>query len=268
MKPAEETNGPGTVPFVEVIDLVVHYGSRQVSSLPRLTLDPGECVAIVGESGSGKTTSLLAMLGLVGASSASVSGSVRIGSVDVLTSSEAEVRKIRGSVVALVMQSPQGALNPTMRLGTLIKRALALHGIRKDEARRRIEDALESVRLEFGILRRRPHEISGGQAQRFAIAMAVALGARVIAADEPTSALDVTVQAEVLALLDRLRRDRGIAVLLVSHDLALVALVADTVIVMQDGEVVESGPADVVLSTPSADYTRALLAAVPVMEAP
>jgi ABC-type glutathione transport system ATPase component len=258
--------GSAAEPLVEVHDLRVAFAGRQVASLPELTLGAGECVALVGESGSGKTTSLLALLGLLGPAGAQVSGSVRVCGVDVLTAGERELRSIRGVRIALVLQSPQAALNPTMRLGTLARRALALHGVKGAEARGRIREALASVRLPESIARRYPHQVSGGQAQRFGIAMAVALGADVIAADEPTSALDVTVQAEVIALLQRLRAERGMALLLVSHDLALVSTLADRVVVMREGAVVESGPADQVLTAPAHDYTRELIAAVPTLE--
>jgi peptide/nickel transport system ATP-binding protein len=253
-------------PLVEVRDLDVTYGDRRIASLPELTLRPAECVAIVGESGSGKTTSLLALLGLLG-KDFRVSGSVRVCGVDMTTAAEREIAAVRGSRIALVMQNPQSSLNPTMRLGTLMKRALALHGVKGAPARDRMAEALSSVGLPQDVARRYPHQVSGGQAQRFGIAMAVALGAEVIAADEPTSALDVTVQAGVMHVLQRLREQRGMGLLLVSHDLALVSTVADRVVVMLDGEVVESGAARSVLISPAHDYTRELLAAVPTLGA-
>ncbi|MEQ6900947.1 ABC transporter ATP-binding protein [Nocardioides sp. YIM 152588] len=251
--------------LVEVRDLTVWYGGRQVSSMPRLEVRPGECVAVVGESGSGKSTLLRAMLGLLSGTPAVTTGSVTVDGRDVLFADERELRDIRGSRVALVMQSPQGSLNPTMRLGTLIRRVLKRHGVRGAEARERIAGALASVRLPEEILRRYPSEVSGGQAQRFAIAVAVALEVAVIAADEPTSALDVTVQAEVIGVLQRLREERGLAVVLVSHDLALVSTVADRIVVMKDGEVVDEGDVEHVLHESESPYTRELIDAVPVI---
>ena len=251
-------------PLVEVRDLEVRHGDRQIAAVPSLTLRPAECVAIVGESGSGKTTTLLALLGLL-SKDFRVSGSASVCGVDMVTAGPKEAATVRGSRIALVMQSPQGSLNPTMRLGNLMRRALALHGVTGDAARERAADALSSVGLPPGIDRRYPHQVSGGQAQRFGIAMAVALGAEVIAADEPTSALDVTVQAGVLRLLQRLRDERGLGLLLVSHDLALVSTVADEVLVMRNGTVVESGPCRSVLTAPENAYTRELLAAVPTL---
>jgi peptide/nickel transport system ATP-binding protein len=252
---------------IEVRDLQVRYGERLVAGVPELDVRAGECVAIVGESGSGKSTTLLSLLGLT--EGAHVSGDIRVCGVDVLKASPRELREIRGARVALVMQSPQAALSPATRLGTLMRRALKLHGVGAagktagGSLNQVMADAVEAVLLEPGILRRYPHEISGGQAQRFAIALAIALGAEVILADEPTSALDVTVQAEVMGVLRRLRAERDLAVLLVSHDLALVSTIADRVLVMKDGRVVESGPAASVLMEPSHPYTRELLEALP-----
>ncbi|WP_113701485.1 ABC transporter ATP-binding protein [Nonomuraea lactucae] len=245
--------------MIEVRDLLVRYGERTVARVPELDVRAGECVAIVGESGSGKTTTLLSLLRLT--EGAHVSGTVRLFGVDVLRAPERRLRELRGARVALVMQSPQAALSPTTRLGVLMRRALRLHGVANASAV--TEEALRGVMLDPAILRRYPHEISGGQAQRFAIALAVALGAEAILADEPTSALDVTVQAEVVGVLRRLREERGLALLLVSHDLALVSTIADRVLVMKDGEVVEAGPAAEVLARPSHPYTRELLEALP-----
>jgi peptide/nickel transport system ATP-binding protein len=248
-------------PLLTVENLRVRAGDRLLASLDSLRVDRGECAAIVGESGSGKTTTLNAMLGLT--EGLTVSGRIAVGGVDVVGAGERALGRIRGSKVALISQSPQDSLNPTMRLGTLLRRVLARHGVRGAEARERTGEALGSVLLDPALLRRYPHQVSGGQAQRFAIAMAVALRADVILADEPTSALDVTVQAAVLGLLTRLREDHGIALVFVSHDLAVVSGIADQVVVMRDGRVVESGPAAGVLSRPSAAYTRELLDAVP-----
>jgi ABC-type glutathione transport system ATPase component len=253
-------------PLVEVHDLRVVVGGRQISGLNELVMHRGECLALVGESGSGKTTALMAMLGLLGPVGATITGSARVCGVDVLTAKPAQLRGIRGVRIALVLQSPQGSLNPTMRLGNLLRRTLMLHGVSRSEVPSRARAALAGVQLPEAILSRYPHEVSGGQAQRFGIALALALGAEVIAADEPTSALDVTVQAEIMGLLHRLRVERGLALLLVSHDLALVSTVADRVVVMRNGDVVESGPTRELFTDPSQGYTRELLAAVPRLE--
>ncbi|WP_327090160.1 ABC transporter ATP-binding protein [Nonomuraea sp. NBC_01738] len=245
--------------MIEVRDLEVRYGTRTVAKVPELDVAAGECVAIVGESGSGKSTTLMSLLGLL--ENAQVTGQITVCGVDVRNASPRELRAIRGARAALVMQSPQSALSPTTRLGSLMRAALKLHG--RAATRAVMAAAVEAVMLDPAILRSYPHEVSGGQAQRFAIALAVALGAEVILADEPTSALDVTVQAEVVALLRRLRAERGLGLLLVSHDLALVSTIADRVLVMKEGDVVESGPAARVLSAPGHAYTRELLEATP-----
>jgi peptide/nickel transport system ATP-binding protein len=244
--------------LISVRGLEVRAGDRLLASVPALDVRRGECTAIVGESGSGKTTTLLALLGLT--SGLDARGRVRVAGIDVLAAGGAAVR---GSRLALVSQSPRAALNPTLRLGTLLRRALRHHGVRGARARERAETALAGALLDPALLRRYPHQVSGGQAQRFAIALAVALEADAILADEPTSALDVTVQAEVMGLLARLKEDRGTALVLVSHDLAVVSGIADQVVVMRSGHVVESGPADQVLRRPATAYTRELLAAVP-----
>ncbi|WP_084965453.1 ATP-binding cassette domain-containing protein [Thermoactinospora rubra] len=268
--------------------LEVRYGTRTVASVPELDVGAGECVAIVGESGSGKSSTLMALLGL--AEGAQVSGEVYVCGVDVLNATPRRLRELRGAKAALVMQSPQAALCPTTRLGTLMLRALRLHGIGRDESpgrwqawpsaeqagqrtgqrarqwawpsagrmRHRMAEAMRAVLLDPVLLSRYPHEVSGGQAQRFAIALAIALGAKVILADEPTSALDVTVQAEVIGVLRRLRETRGLGLLLVSHDLALVSTIADRVVVMKDGRVVDSAP----FAELSHPYSRELLEAV------
>jgi len=244
--------------LISVRGLEVRAGDRLLAALPALDVRRGECAAIVGESGSGKTTTLLALLGLTPGLAAG--GRVTVAGVDVLGTGGAAVR---GSRLALISQSPRAALNPSLRLGTLLRRALRLHGVRGARARERIEAALAGALLDPELLRRHPHEVSGGQAQRFAIALAVALEADAILADEPTSALDVTVQAEVMGLLARLKEDRGTALVLVSHDLAVVSGIADHIVVMRSGHVVESGPAEQVLRRPATAYTGELLAAVP-----
>ncbi|TMR10898.1 ABC transporter ATP-binding protein [Nonomuraea turkmeniaca] len=245
--------------MIEVRDLRVRYGTRVVADVPVLDVGEGECVAIVGESGSGKSTTLLSLLGLT--PDAEISGQIRVCGLDVRTAPPRRLREIRGARAALVMQSPQAALSPATRLGVLMRRALRLHG--REATEQIMSEAMEAVLLDPALLRRYPHEVSGGQAQRFAIALAIALGAEVILADEPTSALDVTVQAEVVGVLRRLRAERGLALLLVSHDLALVSTIADRVLVMKDGVVVESGAAAEVLAAPSHPYTRELLEALP-----
>lgn len=163
----------------------------------------------------------------------------------------------------MIFQSPLAALNPVRRVGDLFVRALRLHGASKEEAGERAESAMREVLLSPELLRRFPHELSGGQAQRVAIATALALRAEVLLADEPTSALDVTVQAEILQLVRRLRDEDGMSVLFISHDLAMIAELCDRVAVMREGRIVEEGPPEEVLRRPRHEYTKELLAAVP-----
>ncbi|TFB56376.1 ABC transporter ATP-binding protein [Cryobacterium tagatosivorans] len=246
-----------TTHLLTVRDLSVSYGDRRVSFVPELTVGAGECVAIVGESGSGKTSALLALLGLH--PGARVSGVVDMFGTEDVLAERSRLTGLLGRRVALISQSPISALNPTMRLGRFAEVVLRKHGRSRAEARAQITAALSAVSLAPDILTRYPHQVSGGQAQRFAIALAVEL----IVADEPTSALDVTVQAEIVALLASLRRDRGMGLLIVSHDIALVSGLADRIIVMKDGEVVEAGPTRSVIGNPTTDYARALIGAVP-----
>jgi ABC-type dipeptide/oligopeptide/nickel transport system ATPase component len=173
------------------------------------------------------------------------------------------MREIRGRRVAAIFQSPSMAFSPVFRVGSIVLRALRLHGLSKQEAAARAEEALRAVLLSPGLLDRYPSQLSGGQLQRVAIALALALRAEVLLADEPTSALDVTVQAEVLELLRDLRERQGMSVLFISHDLAVVAELCDRVAIMRDGKIVEQGPTDQVVSAPRHDYTAELLASVP-----
>jgi len=250
---------------IAVRDLEVAFGDRVVARVPSLELAGGEIVGLAGESGSGKSQTALAVLGLSRSLGARVSGSITLDGEELLDASEARWRELRGRRIAMVMQSPRGSLNPTLRLGRFFLRTLALHGIEGADAEARMRAALADVSLTDDLLGRYPHQVSGGQAQRFAIALAVALRADVLLCDEPTSALDVTVQAQVVALLKRLREEHGTAMLFISHDLAVIGDLADRVVVMRDGAVVEAGATSEVLHTPGDAYTRALLDAVPVI---
>ena len=251
--------------MISVRGLRVSYGDRVVAQVPELDLEAGKVVGIAGESGSGKSQTALALMGLSTHAGAVVSGSITLDGEELTTLSQARWREVRGRRIAMIMQSPRAALNPTFKLGRLFGRTLALHGVPRSEIQARMRLALEEVVLSPDILDRYPHQVSGGQAQRFAIAMVSALRAEVVIADEPTSALDVTVQSEVIEVLRELRDRHGTALLFISHDLAVISELADSVMVMRAGEVVESGSTSEVLHSPQADYTRALLAAVPVV---
>jgi peptide/nickel transport system ATP-binding protein len=250
---------------IAVRDLEVSFGDRIVARVPELDLPPGEVVGLAGESGSGKSMTALAITGLAEHVGARVSGSIRLGEQELVGLGERELRPIRGRRIAMIMQSPRGALPPTQRLGKLFDRTLRAHGVESADRRERILAAVREVRLAEDLLERYPHQVSGGQAQRFAIALALALRAEVLLADEPTSALDVTVQAEVVGLLRRVRDDHGAAILFISHDLAVIGELAERIVVMRAGEVVETGGARQVLALPEHEYTRELVAAVPVI---
>ena len=229
-------------------------------------LAPGEVLAIVGESGSGKSVTAQTILGLTRSPNAEISGSITLGGKELVTASEGELRNVRGGRVGMVFQDPMTSFNPVYRIGRQITEAIRAHrgDVSKAEARERAVELLDSVGIpEAG---RRvddyPHEFSGGMRQRAMIAMALSLDPEVLIADEPTTALDVTVQAQILALLERLNRERGLATILITHDLGVVAEVADRVLVMHDGKIVERGGLDRIFYSPSDPYTRELLDAV------
>ena len=248
---------------LELRGLDVRFGDRRVVELDELDVDAGEIVGLVGESGSGKSTTALAVLGLAETAGARVGGSVKLDGRELVGAPEAELRAIRGSRVAMIFQHPVSAFNPVFRVGDVFVRALRLHGASRAEALERARAALAEVLLARELLHRYPHELSGGQAQRIAVALAVALRAEVLIADEATSALDVTVQAEIVDLLERLREREGMAILFISHDLAVVGQLCDRVAVMRLGRLVETGPTVEVLHAPRDPYTRELIAAVP-----
>ncbi|GAA4224084.1 ABC transporter ATP-binding protein [Actinomadura meridiana] len=226
------------------------------------TLGRGEVMGVVGESGSGKSTLALALLGFSRKGTTITSGRVVIDGVDLLTLPEGQLRRARGSTVAHVAQDPATALNPSLTLATQLTEGLRTP---KREALPRVRQLLDTVGLpsDDAFLKRRPRQLSGGQQQRVAIAMAIAAGPRLIVLDEPTTGLDVSTQARVLKLVRELCRDHDMAAIYVSHDLAVVADVADQVTVMYGGEIVESGTDRDVLIHGAHPYTRALLAAVP-----
>jgi peptide/nickel transport system ATP-binding protein len=243
--------------------LRIAFGGRTVVDLDEFDLAEEEIVGLVGESGSGKSMTALAVLGLAGAAGATVTGSIALDGQELVGLSERQLRDIRGRRVAAIFQSPVSAFSPVFRVGDVFVRALRLHGIPRIEAVSRAEDALREVLLDRELLRRYPHQLSGGQAQRVAIALAVALRSEVLLADEPTSALDVTVQAEIVELLQMLRERERMSILFISHDLAVVAQLCDRVAVMRSGCIVESGTTAEVLRQPADAYTRELIAAVP-----
>lgn len=239
-----------------------------------LAAGSGEVLAIVGESGSGKTVTANALLGLL-PETATMSGAVIVrgahGSTDVVHASAAKLRAMRGRDAAMVFQEPSTALNPVYTVGWQISEGLRAHGdLTKKQAREKAIDIMRRVGIPDPEKRvdDYPHQFSGGQKQRIVIAMALVLNAGLIIADEPTTALDVTVQAQVLELLFSLQAETGAAVLFITHDLGVVAEIADRVVVMQAGRVVEEGDVRQIFQQPRQAYTQALLAAVPDVDAP
>ncbi|MFF7638466.1 dipeptide ABC transporter ATP-binding protein [Kitasatospora sp. NPDC008050] len=230
------------------------------------TLGAGESLGLVGESGSGKSTVAAALLGLHSGTAATVSGSVRLDGVQVVGATEPQLRRLRGSVAAMVFQDPLSALDPYWSIGAQIAEVYRVHtGASRAAAGRRAVEVLDRVGIADAARRSRahPHEFSGGMRQRALIAMALSCSPKLLIADEPTTALDVTVQAQILDLLHELRVEHAMALLLVTHDLAVVAGATERVLVLRAGRAVEHGPVAQVLGEPRAPYTRELIAAVP-----
>jgi oligopeptide/dipeptide ABC transporter ATP-binding protein len=240
-------------------------GPASVVDRVDLSIAPGEIFGLVGESGCGKTTFALAAMGLLPAD-AETSGRVVFDGRDLLALDDEELRRLRGDRISMIFQDPLTSLDPTFPVGAQIAEAILVHrDVTRDGARRRAIELLESVGIPDAASRYRdpPHRFSGGMRQRVVIAIALANEPALVLADEPTTALDVRVQAQILALLRRRCDEHGTAVLLVTHDLGVVAEVCDRVAVMYAGRVVETGPAAAVLSSPAHPYTKALLAALP-----
>ena len=263
---------------LEIRDLEINFGATPAVRGVSLRVNEGEVLGLVGESGSGKSTIALAVLGLLG-TAAHVEGQIlwrgaqpdtrSDSAIDLVRQPQAALRRIRGKEIAMIFQEPMTALNPVMPIGRQVAECAAAHdgSLTAREAKRKAVRALEEVAISDAERRYGdyPHQFSGGQRQRILIAMALINRPRLLIADEPTTALDVTVQAQILALLKELQRDHGLAMLFISHDLAVVGQVAGRVAVMRGGLVVETGPCAQVLTHPESQYTKSLLAAVPTL---
>ncbi|MEV0037690.1 ABC transporter ATP-binding protein [Streptomyces sp. NPDC050804] len=261
----DATAGPTAPPVLSVRDVRIldRAGDREIVHGVSFELTPGKVVGIVGESGSGKTLTCRATLGILPAHFAISGGSIEIDGTDISTLTRPRWTALRGAVISAVFQDPASYLNPSIRVGPQITEVIrSKKGVKRREARRRALELLRAVRLRDPelVYGQYTYELSGGMLQRVLIAAAIAADPRILIADEATTALDVTVQAEILDLLADLRERIGLALVVVSHDLAVVAQLCDEVLVMREGDVVEQGPTHAVLHDPRHEYTRLLIA--------
>ena len=255
--------------LLEIRNLSVRFGDQAavpvVDGLD-LSVDKGEVLAIVGESGSGKSVTMLALMGLIDKPGRVEAGAMNFAGIDLLNISPRQLRKIIGKDIAMIFQDPMTALNPSYTVGFQIEEVLRQHlGMNGKAARQRALELLQRVEIPGAASRLHayPHQLSGGMSQRVAIAMAIAAQPQLLIADEPTTALDVTIQAQIMDLLLDLQRDQNMALLLITHDLAVVAETAQRVCVMYAGQAVEVGTVPQIFDRPQHPYTEALLAAIP-----
>jgi peptide/nickel transport system ATP-binding protein len=261
-----------SVPLLAAENLSIAFNGHTAVDNISFQVDEGETLGLVGESGSGKSATSLALLRLL-PPTAAITGSIRFAGEDLLALSEESMRRHRGRSIAMIFQEPMTALNPVMPVGAQIAEAVQAHHpeLSRANIRERVLEAMNDVALPSPERRFRdyPHQFSGGQRQRVLIAMAIVNRPRLLIADEPTTALDVTVQAQILTLLDRLRSTHNLSMLFISHDLAVVSQVcsrpASHVAVMQHGHIVEQAPAKELFRSPQHPYTRRLLASAPTM---
>ncbi|MEM9249861.1 MAG: ABC transporter ATP-binding protein [Pseudomonadota bacterium] len=264
------TGGSDENPVLEVRDLNTSFlfPAGEIKALRDVSFEVqrGEIVGLVGESGSGKSITGFSINGLLSPPGQVVSGSIRLHGEDITGLAQAQMRRLRGAKIAMVFQDPMMTLNPVLRIGLQMGDALRAHKtLSEREARARSLAALEEVGIPSAEdrLDAYPHQLSGGMRQRVAVAIALLHAPDLVIMDEPTTALDVTIQGQILALVQRLCRERGTALIWITHDLAVVAGIADRILVMYAGRIVESGTVDAVLDTPAHPYTRGLIDSVP-----
>ncbi len=242
------------------------YGRRVVLDRISFYSDRGQTLAIVGESGCGKSVTSLSILGILDRNAAITHGSIVFDGQELTGMTERQLDRIRGGALTMIFQDALTALTPALSIGSQLTEAIRAHlPLSRGEARRRAVALLQKVGLPDAeaMLRRYPHALSGGQRQRVMIAMALACDPKLLIADEPTTALDVTIQAQIMQLLHRLQKENGMGLILITHDIGLVAQMADRVLVMYAGQIVEQAPVQTLFDTPRHPYTRALLASVP-----
>jgi oligopeptide/dipeptide ABC transporter ATP-binding protein len=259
-------------PLLELDRLSAHYvtgrGTRVVRAVDEvsLTLRAGETLGVVGESGSGKTTLALTILRLLPPAARIVSGAMRFEGEDLLAKSPAEMRRIRGKRIAMILQDPMASLNPLFTVGDQVSEPVRVHEhASRRSARERAGSLLRAVRIPAAAqrLREYPHQMSGGMRQRIVGAIAISCEPRLLIADEPTTSLDVTIQAQYLKLLRDIQRERGLALIFITHNLGIVARMCDSVAVMYAGRVIESGPVRQIFNAPAHPYTQALIESIP-----
>ncbi len=250
------------------LSVVFHDGPELFTAVDRVSLQmaEGEVVGIVGESGSGKSMTTHALMGIIQNPCAEITGQALFGGVDLLSLSPRQLREYQGDELSIIFQEPMTSLDPTMRVGRQVEEALRVHG--KLPAAERKARSLEAMALAGlpdpeGLWDAWPHELSGGMRQRVMIAAALVLRPKLLIADEPTTALDVTIQAQILETLKDINRTEGVAILFISHDLAVVRALCPRVLVMKNGRIVESGPTDDVFRHPREDYTKLLISSRP-----
>jgi peptide/nickel transport system ATP-binding protein len=259
------------VKLLEVENLTTYYklkeGYVRACENINLHLGQGEALGLVGESASGKTTAALSLIKLLPDNARVMAGKISIDGRDISRAMEDELRRIRWKEIAIVFQGAMNALNPVRRVGDQIVEALRIHDkMTEKEAYLRTAELFEQVEIDPSRIKEYPHEFSGGMRQRVMIAMAVSCNPKIVIGDEPTTALDVMVQAQVLQLLEKLRRDRRMGMILITHDLSVVGETCDRVAVMYAGQIIESGPTEKIFENPAHPYTRALIAAFPNIE--
>lgn len=259
-------------PLLEIENLTLAIGQTPIIEAVSLAIMPGEMVGLVGESGSGKSLSALSIMGLLPTPPIDImEGSVRYQGQELTTLDETAMRALRGEEIAMIFQEPMSALNPVFTIGQQIRENILLHRkMQKNAANKQVIDLLKRVGIPSPVtmLRRYPHQLSGGQRQRVMIAMALACAPKLLIADEPSTALDVTIQAQILNLIARLRLGTGMAVLLITHDLGVVSNYCDRVAVMYLGRLVEYAKATAIFAQPRHRYTAALMGTIPAANPP